>query len=247
MQHLWLRWMTAVVGGDWDSQTEHIYPSISSRGATGADAAERRASHMRARRLGKGGARAPTFLLHPRLHDNKFKKQNKKKQSHATVNPPPFNRAWVRLISAVIRSQTAETVARRVARVPSDQFFLTNAAVIEDRARQNWPEPYIVSHEPLLWHPTTRQMAFTPPTPPTSRKTRPALLPDAAVKSRSLFRTWPPIAAVLSNCLDGCLFSQATTASSGFFLFFFFTWEFLTTSGPMLGYRPNHRAAEPLI
>lgn len=111
-------------------------------------------------------------------------------------------------------------MARRLARVPSGGFFLTNAAVIEDRARQNWPEPYIVSHEPLLWHPTTRQMAFTPPTPPTSRKTRPALLPDDAVTSRSLFRTWPPIALVLSNCLDGCLFSQATTASSGFFFFY---------------------------
>lgn len=112
-------------------------------------------------------------------------------------------------------------MARRVARVPSGGFFLTNAAVIEDRARQHWPEPYIVSHEPLLWHPTTRQMAFTPPTPPTSRQTRPVLLPDDAVKSRSLFRTWPPIAVVLSNCLDGCLFSQATTASSGFFFFFY--------------------------
>ena len=32
-----------------------------------------------------------------------------------------------------------------------------------------------------------------------------------------------------------------------FLFFFFFTWEFLTTSGPMLGYRPNHRTAELLI
>lgn len=32
-----------------------------------------------------------------------------------------------------------------------------------------------------------------------------------------------------------------------FFLFIFFTWESQTTSGPMLGYRPNNCATELLI
>lgn len=72
------------------------------------------------------------------------------------------------------------------------------------------------------------------------------VLPSAAVKSTSPFLTWRPIGVFLFNCLDSCLFSQATTASPGFF-FFFFTWESQTTSGPMLGYRPNNCTTELLI
>lgn len=111
-----------------------------------------------------------------------------------------------------------------------------------------WPELYNVSHEPLLWHPTTRQMAFTRPTTQkhavhSHLRTR-MFLPSAAVKSTSLFPTWRPSAVFFFNCLDSCLFSQATTASPGFF---FPTWESQTTSGPMLGYRPNNWTTELLI
>lgn len=73
------------------SQREHLYPSISSWAATCTGAAGRRASHMRARRLGKGRALAPTFLPHQQLHNNK-------NQSHATDKTTPFNRLSVQLI-----------------------------------------------------------------------------------------------------------------------------------------------------
>ena len=88
----------------------------------------------------------------------------------------------------------------------------------------NWPGLYSVSHEPLLWHPTTRQMAFTPPTTQKHavlpNENRWMVLPSAAVKSTCLFLTWRPIGVFLFNCLDSCLFSQATTASPGFFFFY---------------------------
>ena len=85
---------------------------------------------------------------------------------------------------------------------------------------------YRVSHEPLLWHPTTRQLAFTPTDSsqtcrtPTSKPTdgsyrQPRRSPPASSLPGDRSR-FPPF----SNCLGSCLFSQATTASPGFFFLF---------------------------
>ena len=164
--------------------------------------------------------------------------------------------------TAPIGSWTVETAARHNGNVLQDLSRCKLSAWTQLSSDiehvKSWPELYNVSHEPLLWHPTTRQMAFTPPTTQKHAvlqdQNRRMVLPSAAVKSRSLFLTWRPIGVFLFNCLGSCLFSQATTASPGFFFsfflsfsFFFFTWESQTTSGPMLGYRPNNCTTELLI
>lgn len=119
-------------------QREHLYPSISSRGATGDDAAGRRASHMRARLIREETRTGADVLLHPRLHNNNFKKAFSR-NSLIIRHPLAVCRFGSLRFSAVFRSQTSgdggETSWRCVARVASDQCFLTNAAVIEDRAR----------------------------------------------------------------------------------------------------------------
>lgn len=111
---------------------------------------------------------------------------------------------------------------------------------------------YSGSHDPLLWHPTTRQTVL-----PNYSKTCRLCLPHPPrwLTERcgaSLLLTWRPIAASLSNCLDGRLFSQATTASPGFFslspptrlpsFFLYLGIRIPTTSGPV-----HNRASDPGI
>lgn len=132
-----------------------------------------------------------------------------------------------------------------------DQIVRMNTVVIQHRARQTGLgyTVFLMSrcygtrpHD--KWHlPSTTQKHAALP-----NENRWMILPSAAVKSTSLLLTWRPIGVFLFNCLDRCLFSQATTASPGFFFFFFFfTWESQRTSGPMLGYRPNNCTTELLI
>lgn len=136
--------------------------------------------------------------------------------------------------SAHARLQTAarrgETRRRRqcVAGVATERIVRMNAAVIQHRARQT--DLGYVSHEPLLWHPTTRQMAFTRSN---YSKTRRSSGDGWAAESSSL----PAGRSARSffNCLPGCLFSPATAASLGSFFFllsvlpsFFFSSFFFT-------------------
>lgn len=51
-----------------------------------------------------------------------------------------------------------------VAGVVTVQIVRMNVAVIQHRARQTGLGYTMFLYEPLLWHPTTRQMAFTLPT-----------------------------------------------------------------------------------
>lgn len=75
--------------------------------------------------------------------------------------------AMTTCFSGSVRDSTIQLADGRggnfVAGVATVQIVRMNAAVIKHRARQTGLSCY-VSHEPLLWHPTTRQMAFTPPT-----------------------------------------------------------------------------------
>ena len=264
MLHLLLKWLTTMDraeetveqatgggrrgGGDNPSQGKLISWHWPRMGATGTDAAGRRASQTRARRLKKkegGGAPASTLAwqsargwrLCCKTHSQHCQITHASPYARDYLFQPAqcfffFFFFW--FATAPIGSWTVETAARHNGNVLQDLSRCKLSAWTQLSSDiehvKSWPELYNVSHEPLLWHPTTRQMAFTPPTTQKHAvlqdQNRRMVLPSAAVKSRSLFLTWRPIGVFLFNCLGSCLFSQATTASPGFFFSFFLSFSF---------------------